>query len=49
MSQIMNIRDKLASTVDDFKVTDRLFTLLLIRGYRDTDRYVDDEMENDMM
>ena len=47
--QMMEIRDKLANTAVDFKVTDRLFAWLLIRGYKGTDPHVANDMENDLM
>ena len=47
--QIINIRGKLANITDDFKVTDRLFAWLLIRGYKGTDHHVANDMENDLM
>lgn len=45
---MLDIRNKLANTADDFKVTDRLFAWILILGYRNTDRYLADDMENDV-
>ena len=41
---MLEIREKLANTADDFKFTDRLFAWILIHGYRNTDRH----MENDV-
>ena len=49
VTHMVSIREKLANTADDFKVTDRLFAWLLIRGYKGTDRHVADDMENDVM
>jgi len=49
ITQIMNVREKLANIADDFKVTDRLFAWLLIRGYKGTDHHVANDMENDLM
>ena len=49
VTQMMSIREKLANTADDFKVTDRLFAWLLIRGYKGTDYHVANDMENDLM
>ena len=45
---MLEIRDKLANTADDFKFTDRLFAWILILGYRNTDRHLADDMENDV-
>jgi hypothetical protein len=48
VTYMLDIRNKLANTADDFKVTDRLFAWTLILGYRNTDRRLADEMENDV-
>src|SRR5579871_4917117 len=43
-----DIRNKLANTADDFKFTERLFAWILIHGYRNIDRHLADDMENDV-
>ena len=45
---MLEIRDKLANTAEDFKFTDRLFAWILVHGYRKTKRHVADDMENDI-
>src|SRR5947207_13790210 len=46
VTQMMNVREKLANTVDEYNVTDRLFAGLLIRRYKGTDHHVANDIEH---